>query len=107
VSEVCARHDLAGGRDAAKPGGHVERGTTVAVADRDGLACLEADADAQRQCRVGRSACRAELNTASASSPRSSTSSPPHASTPSLATWANLVARREAAPSPCWAVKRV
>ncbi len=49
VDEVGAGDDLAGGRRGAQPGGHVERGPAVAVADRDGLARVEPDAHRERQ----------------------------------------------------------
>ena len=66
---------------------------------------LVASRHASWNSSAARTACGADSNTASASSPRSSITRPPRASTASRASSANLVARRAAVSSPRSRVK--
>ena len=115
MHDALAHEHFAGLRLRAEPRGEVERAAAIAAVDGDGLARVEADADEQRNRRVElhlvrkrdlQIHCRAkrfaggERNTASASSPRNSITSPSWSSTPSRAISANFAARRAAASSP-------
>ena len=96
VDEPLAGQDLPGTGLPAQPRGEVQGPAAVAVVDRHRLAGVEPDPDRERGSGAGivsssrrawrptaaRIACRGEAKTASASSPRSSTSVPPAAFVP-------------------------
>jgi hypothetical protein len=52
VSYGLAGQDLAGPREAAKPGGDVERSTPITAFRRHGLTGVEPDPHPERQCRL-------------------------------------------------------